>query len=175
MSKLLVMEAANLFCGDHDPTDSKHLILSELGLPALTETTQTHGPSGGPFSIDIPTGFEKLEAGFKFTGWDPDTMVQFGLGGTVTHAYTAYGVVRDRQTGEGIRSKAIMRGRLSKVEADAFKRGELQGYDYSIGSMDHYELWLGDREIYFFDFFASIWRVDGVPANDHASILQIPG
>ena len=35
MSTIYVMEAANLFCGDHDPTASKHLTLSELKLPPL--------------------------------------------------------------------------------------------------------------------------------------------
>lgn len=175
MSKLLIMEAANLFCGDHDPSASKHLSLTELALPNMSETMQTHTPAGSAFAIDIPTGLDKLTAGFKFAGVDPDTMVQFGLGSAVTHTYTAYGAVRDRQTGEGISHKAVIRGRLSKVEADAFKRGELHGYDYSLSSIDHYELWMGERELYFFDFFASIWRVDGQNANDHASLLQIPG
>ena len=53
MSSLYILEAANLFCGDHDPTASKHLALQELKLPALEEMTQDHMPGGGRVQIEI--------------------------------------------------------------------------------------------------------------------------
>ena len=39
MSNIYIMEAANLFCGDENPTASKHLTLTELQLPNLQEIT----------------------------------------------------------------------------------------------------------------------------------------
>ncbi len=42
MSTLYVLEAANLFCGDHDPKNSKHLTLQELKLPSLEADSGPH-------------------------------------------------------------------------------------------------------------------------------------
>jgi hypothetical protein len=42
VSTLYVLEAANLFCGDHDPKNSKHLTLQELKLPSLEADSGPH-------------------------------------------------------------------------------------------------------------------------------------
>ena len=69
MSKILVMEAANLSCGDHDPSASKHLTLSEIQLPVLQEMYADHHAGGSGFQIEIAVGKQKMEAmtheGFK--------------------------------------------------------------------------------------------------------------
>jgi hypothetical protein len=41
MSTIYVMEAANLFCGDDDPTASKHLTLTELQLTPATRRSRS--------------------------------------------------------------------------------------------------------------------------------------
>lgn len=171
---LYVMEAANLFAGDHDPTASKHLTLSELALPALQEIFQDHHPGGSKVQVEIAVGIQKFTPTFKMTGWDPDLLVQFGLNSRSTNVFTAYGVIRNKRTGDAIEAKAIMEGRLGKVEAEAFKRGELQGHDYAINGLMRYELWFGGREKVFWDFFSTEWRLDGVDQNaDERNILRI--
>ena len=175
MSNMYIMEAANLFCGDDDPTGSKHLTLTELQLPNLQEMYQDHHPGGSRVQIEVSVGIEKLEASFKLAGWDPDLLTQFGLGANARRKYTAYGVIRDKRQGTAIEAKAIMEGRLGRVNPEAFQRGELQSYDYAINEILHYELFFGGAEKFYWDLFTSDWRVDGASQNaDERSILRIP-
>jgi P2 family phage contractile tail tube protein len=174
-SQLLVMEAANLFCGDHDPTASKHLTLSELQLPMLQEMFADHHAGGSRVKIEIPVGIEKLEPTFKLVGWDPDLLSQFGLGTAATKNFTAYGSLRDKKTGTAVGAKAIIEGRIGKIEAEAFKRGELQSHDYAINGVTHYELWVDGKEKVFWDFYTNDWRIDGVSQNsDERRLLNLP-
>lgn len=175
MSSIFIMEAANLFCSDADPTGSKHLTLAELKLPPLQEMYQDHHAGGSRVQIEVAVGIQKLEPTFKLNGWDPDLLTQFGLGSAALHNFTAYGVIRDKRTGIAVESKAVIRGRLGKVEGDAFQRGELQGHEYSINEVMHYELWFADKEKIYWDFFSTEWRIDGVAQNDdERRILRIP-
>lgn len=169
-----VMEAANLFCGDHDPSASKHLTLTELGLPNLQEMYQDHHPGGSLVGIEVDLGIEKMQPSFKLGGWDPDLLGMFGMGTKRNNTFTAYGVIRDKRTGRAIEAKAIIEGRLGKIEADAFKRGEFQSHDYSINGVMHYELWFNGAEKLYWDFWTSAWRIDGKAQNaDELGILRI--
>ncbi len=175
-ANLYVMEAANLFCGDHDPKASKHLTLTELQLPALMEQFQDHHPGGSPVGIEVAVGIQKLEPTFKLTGWDPDLLTQFGIGSRTKRVFTAYGVIRDKRTGAAMEAKAVIEGRLGKIEGEAFRRGELQSHDYAINEVTHYELWFDTREKLYFDFFTAEFRLDGQSANaDERNILRISG
>jgi P2 family phage contractile tail tube protein len=175
MSTIYIMEAANLFCGDHDPMASKHLTLTELQLPALQEMYQDHHAGGSRVQIEVAVGIQKLEPTFKLAGWDPDLLTRFGLGASRASVFTAYGVVRDKRTGVAHEAKAIMEGRLGKVEADTFQRGEMMGHGYAINEVMHYELWFADREKLYWDFYSTDWRLDGVSQNDdERRILRIP-
>lgn len=168
---IFVMEAVNLFCGDHDPTASKHLTLSELALPTLQGTYADHAPGGGKASVEFEVGMEKLQPSFKLNGFDPDLLTQFGVSSKLKRVYTAYGVVVDKRTGARLEHKAIMEGRLGKVEPSAFQRGELQSHDYAINEMTHYELWFNDKQLLLWDFFTNAWKVNG--EDENAEINQI--
>lgn len=165
MSTMYVMEAVNLFCGNDDPTASKHLTIAELKLPDMTETFADHGPGGGRVGIEVGVGIEKLGATFKLNGFDPQLLTQFGLGTRVSNNYTAYGSVLDKRSGRAIEAKAVIEGRLGKIAPDAFQRGELQGHEYAINGIMHYELHFDGAEKFYFDFFSNAWRVDGVDQN----------
>jgi len=175
MSNIFIMEGANLFVGDEDPTKSKHLTLTELQLPNLQEIMQDHHPGGSLFQVEVSLGIEKLEAGFKLAGWDEDVLSKFGLGARARKKFTAYGSIRDKREGTLIEAKAIFDARLGKVGPDAYQRGDLMGYEYSIQEIMHYELFYDGDEKYYWDFFTSDWRVDGVSQNsDERQILRIP-
>ena len=175
MSNFFLMEAANLFCGDHDPTASKHLTLTELKLPELQGIYAEHHAGGSFLQTEFEVGAQKLEPTFKLGGLDPDLLTQFGLGSRVRHTFSAYGVVRDKRTGRAIESKAIIEGRLGKVAPDAYQRGELMGHEYAINEVVHYELWFDEKEILFWDFFTNAWRAGGNDENaDLNRILRIP-
>jgi phage tail tube protein FII len=119
---------ANLFCGDDDPTASKHLTLTELQLPNLQEMYQDHHPGGSRVQIEVAVGIQKLEASFKLAGWDPELLTQFGLGATARKKFTAYGSIRDKRNGTAIEAKAVLEGRLGAASPEAFQRGEMQGF-----------------------------------------------
>ncbi|UYO50341.1 phage major tail tube protein [Rhodopseudomonas palustris] len=177
MSTIYIMEAVNLFCGDDDPTKSKHLTITELKLPNLEEVFVKHTPGGGRGSVKLGMNLlNELEPTFKLAGWDPDLLSAFGLGSKIRKIYTAYGVIRDKRTGAPLEAKAIIEARLGKIDAEAFKRGELQGHDYALNEVMHYELWFKDKRKFCFDFFTNEWEVDGVKefASEN-SILRIPG
>jgi len=174
MSNIYIMEAANLFVGDHDPKNSKFLTLEELKLPDLQETLVDHTPGGGKVGVEFAVGVQKLEPTFKLKGWDAPLLRDFGLGTTKRKVFTAYGVVRDKKTGDALEAKAIIEGRLSKVAPEAFKRGETMGHDYSINEVLHYEVFFDDKEEFYWDFFTNTLRQGGVdPDPDFNNILRI--
>lgn len=175
MSTLYVIEAANLFCGDHDAQNSKHLAIQELKLPTLQAIYSDHHAGGARVQIEIEVGVQKLEPSFKLVGFDPNLLVQFGVGTKLKRLYTAYGQVLDRRTGQSMELKALMEGRLGKVEGDAFQRGELMAHDYAINEVTHYELHFNGQEKLYWDFFSNSWRVDGVDENAaQNTILRVP-
>lgn len=175
MSTLYVMEAVNMYCGDDDPNASQHLRIAELKLPPLEEIFADHHAGGSRFQVEVGLGVQKLVPTMKLNGWQPEVLSLFGLGARSSKVYSAYGVIRDKRSGRAIEAKAIIEGRLGKVEADAFQRGELQGHDYAINEVMHYELWFDEKEKYYFDWFADDWRVDGVSQNaDERRILRVP-
>lgn len=172
--KFLVLEAVNLFCGDHDPTASKHLTITEMQLPTLQEMYQDHHPGGSRVAIEVGLGIEKLAATFKLAGFDPELYTQFGVGDRAKNTFTAYGVLRDKRTGAVSQAKAIMRGRLGQIEPDAFQRSELAGHNYGINEILHYELYVGNAEKLYWDFWTQELRQGGVDQNaDERRILGI--
>lgn len=157
-----LMEAVNLFAGDHDPSNSKHLTLEGFKLPDLQEMFQDHLAGGAPVQVEFAVGIQKLEPTFKLKGFDPDLLVQFGLGSKKLTRFTGYGVMRDQRTGEAIQSIATIEGRLGKAAGDEQKRGELAGYEYAINQVMHYELTFGGRELMYWDYFTNTLRMGGV-------------
>jgi P2 family phage contractile tail tube protein len=172
---LYIVEAANLFCGSHDPANSKHLSIQELKLPALEADYQDHKPGGSRVDIEIEVGIKKMTPTFKLVGFDPDLLVQFGLSSPLKSIYTAYSEIKDRRTGDSLEFRAVMEGRLGKVEAEAFKRGDLQTTEYGINELTHYEVFFNGRELIFWDFWSNTWRVNGTDQNASTNqILRIP-
>lgn len=176
MSTVYLMKAVNLFCGDHDPTKSKHLTIAELKLPDLQAIYADHAPGGGMVSVEFEVGVEKLEPTFKLNGFDPDLMAEFGLGAKIRNVFTAYGVIQDQRTGREIESKAVIEARLGRVAPDAFTRGEMQGHEYAMNSVVRYDLFFDNSPLIEWDFFTNKWRIKGVDQNAETNrILRIPG
>lgn len=174
MATFYLMEAVNLFVGDADPTKGKHLTLAELKLPDLTEIYVDHHPGGGRVAAEFEVGVNKLEPTFKLNGWDPDLLGEFGLGSKIRNMFTAYGVIRDKKAGRAIEAKAIIEARLGSIAPDAFTRGELQGHEYAMNEVMHYELYFDGAIKFKWDFFTNEWIVNGNDENaDVNRILRI--
>lgn len=175
MANVFVMEAANLFCGDHDPSRTNHLTLGPLKLPALEENYAPHAAGGATVEIEVDTHINHLEATFSLLGWTESVMTMIRASTIERQTFTAYGLIRDRRTSKAIEAKAIMQGRLGRVNPTEFRRGSNQEHEYAIRSIMHYELYLDKRELFFWDFFDSTFRADGIDLNsDLNSILRIP-
>jgi P2 family phage contractile tail tube protein len=175
MSTLYIVEAANLFCGSHDPKNSKHLAIRELKLPPLQAMYTEHHPGGSRVKVEIETGIDTLKPTFKLGGFDPELLTQFGLSAPIKNIYTAYGAIVDRRSGRQIELKAVMEGRLGKAEGDAIQRGEMMAHDYEINEVLSYSLFFDGQEKIAWDFWTNTWRVDGVDQNAVTnSILRIP-
>jgi phage tail tube protein FII len=172
---IMIMEAANLFCGDVDPTNSQHLTLREIKLPELNEQYVDHSPGGAPITIEVDTIFAKLEANFTLAGWSPEVVAVVSTWSQAQRVFTAYGVIRDRRTGNPLEAKAVMGGRLGRANPAQWRRGDLQHWEYSIKGITHYELYFDESELVYWDFFENALRIDSEPRNDVInSILRIP-
>jgi P2 family phage contractile tail tube protein len=171
MSTMFVVNNFNLFVG-LDPGAGKHLTLQEMKLPALQAQYQDHMAGGAAVGIEIETGINKLEPTFKLVGVDPQALTQFGLGSKIKNVFSAYGVVQDRRTGREIEMKVIMEGRLGKVDAEAYQKGNLLAHDYAINEVTHYEVFFDRRELVYWDFYENVWRIDGVDQNGTANQIM---
>jgi P2 family phage contractile tail tube protein len=177
MATIYVPEAMNIFVGTGADA-SKHLTITENTLPILEEKTVEHHAGGSIGALEIGgLGLVALTQGFNLSGYDPQTMGQFGAVGTTNNnAFTTYGVMRDKQGNTPFELRCVTWGRLTKIQHSTFKRGELANQTHEIKEITHYELYWGGKEKYYYDFFSSVWRVDGVDQNQAAnSIMRIPG
>jgi phage tail tube protein FII len=176
MSNIFVMEAANLFCGDHDPTASNHLQLMNLQLPSLEQQTQAHGPGGGIMGVNFAmTMLSPLTFSFKLKGIDPGRLTLFGLGGVERRKYTAYGVIRDKRNNSQKSGVAVIEGVLVKIAPSSFSRADGVDHDYDIQEVTSYRLDIDNKSVFSFDFFTSQFEVEGVSQTDLLNrILRVP-
>lgn len=174
---LLMLEAANLFAGDHDPShaNSNHLSLTNLKLPELGENYSDVTAAGAPVGIELDSHINRLEATFNLLGWNPHVQNLIGESRRERQIFTTYGVVRDKKTGKAQECKAVMQGRLGRSNPTEFTRGTPQSHEHSIRGIVHYEVWLNNAELLYWDFFTSERRVGGTDLNfEINAILRIP-
>ena len=156
MATILTLEAANLYCGDIDPSASNHITLQTLKLPGVENNYVDHAPGGSPMAIEISTHINRLEATFNLAGWSPKVMLLLRQWESQARVFTALGIVRDRMTGEKQPAKAVMQGELGRINPTDFRRGDLFGHEYSIRGITSYDLTVGGQRIYYFDFFTGV-------------------
>lgn len=174
-SDLWVMESANIFCGDVDPSRSQHLTITSVKLPNMEEKYVDHEAGGASHAIEVEMIMNKMQAPFKLAGWSPEVASLVGSWLQADNTYTVYGVVKDRRAGLDLEAKAIIGGRLGKADPDEWSRGSLQHWSYEIRGLTHYELFLDGQEIYAWDFYLNLWRSGGEDRNaSRNQILRIP-
>ena len=164
MSTLFIMDAANLFVGDDDPTKGEYLALKSVKLPDLKEITKEH--QGGGAGMGLSFGLriiEKPEFSFKLEGINLRTMTKFMPG--VPTNYTVRGNVRDLKNLTNIPALAVVRGKMQSMSMSEFSRDAGIESDYMIGEITSYILTIGGVEKYALDYFSGVAgiRVDGQP------------
>ena len=176
MSDLIVNESFNLFVGSAGTDNTKHLVIKNLKIPEMEELSERFHAGGSWGAIEVGgLGMKELMCGFKLTGWDPQTLSQFGIGSRAKYPFTAYGNARSKATGTAVAIRAVMFGRLTKVAMPELERGKLVDTDYEIKEILNYQLYYANAEKYYWDWQTTVWRVDGVAQNaDEIANLAIP-
>lgn len=177
MANYFLLEAVNLFLGDHDPAASNHLELTSLKLPELAQKTIEHtaGGSVGSVNFAIPS-LDALEPSAKLGGFNAERLSQFGLNSPYRSVFTAYGVIREKRSNKEREAKAIIEARLATIAPDEFSQGSEFGHDLTFKEVVSYSLFEEGREVFAWDWFARTWRVGGVDQLGTSNrILRIPG
>ena len=193
-ANLYVMEAANLFVGDNDAAGSGagdqtaegaaggslHLVLTELKLPTLEHNFTDHLAGGAPIAYEVDTYIQRMELTFNLAGWQPDVLQVMASSRIQLQHFNAYGVIRERRTGTALRARAKLWGKLGRANPQAWRRGAVMEHEYSIRSINHYELYMEtvrgvETKIYYWDWFLNQFLVGTEDINaDTNAILMIP-
>jgi phage tail tube protein FII len=163
-STIYHMDAANLFVGDDDPTNSLYLSLMNVKLPTLEEVTKEHSGGGAIASIELGMRVMKaLTMTFKLVGMDPKVHNRFMPASPIK--YTMRGNMRDIREQKDIEVKAIIQGRMSKAEMSDFDKSKGVESDYEIKEVPFYQLFFGGDEQQYFDLYAGPagLRIGGQP------------
>ena len=111
---------------------------SEITLPVPAEKLEEIRNAGMVMPIDVPMGYEKPEASFKLTGFDPQVIMLFGLAVGQEREFMATGALA-HEDGTIINATAYIRGRLTKNDHGSWKAGEVGENEFSI-SLRFYRL-----------------------------------
>lgn len=114
---------------------------SEVTLPVPTEKVEELRNAGMVMPIDVPMGFEKIEASFKMTGFDPQVITLFGLEVGAEREFMITGALV-HEDGTVINATAYIRGRLIKNDHGSWKPGDQAENDYQI-TLRYYRLEVG--------------------------------
>ncbi|AXS39276.1 phage major tail tube protein [Breoghania sp. L-A4] len=126
-------------------THSKIGQASEITLPVPTEKVEELRNAGMIMPIEVKLGFEKMEAGFKLTAFDPQVIKLVGLKAGVEKAFMATGALVD-EDGTVHPAVAYMRGFLKSHDPGSWKPGEVGESDHPI-SLRYYKLEVDGEEL----------------------------
>ncbi len=164
MATLYEMDFVALFCDELDPTKSNWLNLEEVRIPMLQEKTSESTGGGAAMGLRMGMGvFEPIDFTFKLRGVNPDVMNKIMPPGRVRRSYTVTGNVRDLEGNRQFALKAIVKGRMTKMDMGTFTRDSGLSTDYQIDEIVFYSLHLDGVEKYYVDQFVGPGgiRVDG--------------
>lgn len=111
---------------------------SEITLPVPAEKMEELRNAGMVMPIDVPMGFEKIEASFKLTGFDPQVIQLFGLTIGAEKEYMITGALA-HEDGTIVNATAYVRGRLIKNDHGSWKPGEVGENDFAL-TLRYYRL-----------------------------------
>ncbi|ASV85971.1 phage major tail tube protein [Ochrobactrum quorumnocens] len=118
---------------------------SEVTLPVPTEKLEELRNAGMIMPIDVPLGYEKLESGFKMSGFDPQVIQLFGLAVGQEREFMITGALA-HEDGTVVNATAYIRGRLMKNDHGSWKPGDMAENDYGI-TVRYYRLEVEGRTI----------------------------
>jgi phage tail tube protein FII len=114
-----------------------------------------HRPGGAPVAVEIDVVMTRMELEFEVVGVTSQIMALLRNLEMSKHDFFAYGSLREYSSGETLPLKAYFLGQLSRVQPNAFRRGQIFHIKYQVRGLMKYELYIGQEEIpiYRWDFF----------------------
>lgn len=140
---------------------SRATTITKLTLPGLVFAGAEHSPGGSVMNVKFSQPrIEALEPKFEAKGLDLDVFRGLGTQDRWVFA-SAY---REKRPGGGavVPARAIIEGAISTWEPDESDPTEFQGCTHTFTDVTHYELTLGDKELFYVDFYERVLRVNGV-------------
>jgi len=134
--------------------------MPSLTLPKVVLKTETYRGGGMAGEVEIPTGVEKLEAGFTTNGVRREALKFFGLSDR-----TACSAVF-RGSFKGLKGKVTpvivtMRGGIKEVDMGDWKPGDKAETKHNM-ALTYYKLEVAGRVVYEIDMLGMVLVVDGV-------------
>ena len=124
---------------------------SEMTLPVPTEKLEEMRNAGMVMPIDVMMGYEKPEASFKMSGFDPQVIKLFGLAVGVEKEFMVTGALA-HEDGTILNATAYIRGRLNKHDPGSWKPGDMAENDFGI-TFRYYRLEVGGETLVEMDPF----------------------
>jgi len=144
--------------------------MPSLTLPKVVLKTEAYRGGGMAGEVEIPTGVEKLEAGFTTNGVRREALKFFGLSDR-----TACSAVF-RGSFKGLKGKVTpvivtMRGGIKEVDMGDWKAGEKAETKHNM-TLTYYKLEVAGRVIYEIDMLGMVLVIDGVDqlADERAAL-----
>lgn len=132
----------------------------EMTPPKLAIKKDEHRAGGMDAPVDIDMGMEKMEAGFSFSKYCPDTLKMFGLadGNTVPLTFRA---ATQSDDGTVTAVKIEMRGKLTEADKGTWKPGEKATLAFKM-SCRYYKEEVGGVVIHEIDIDNFVRKINGV-------------
>jgi P2 family phage contractile tail tube protein len=166
-NEILNLDYANLFCGSapDNSSNSNHLLLTEIKLPALDTQYVDHRAAGAPIYIEIGTGMARLECTFVLVGVTTQVMALVDSWASEERNFFMYGNLRNQQTGVAAQLQAAFVGQLGRADPQNYRKGDVMHTNYSIRQIVHYELGIAEDAVYYWDFFSNVRKQKGRDFN----------
>ena len=134
--------------------------MPSLTLPKVVLKTEAYRGGGMAGEVEIPTGVEKLEAGFTTNGVRREALKFFGLSDRTACSAVFRGAFK------GLKGKVTpvivtMRGGIKEVDMGDWKPGEKAETKHNM-ALTYYKLEVAGRVVYEIDMLGMVLVVDGV-------------
>lgn len=144
---------------------------AEITLPKLAEQNEEMRNAGMIKPREVWLGFEKTEASFKETAFDPAVMKLYGVAGGADKTVIAYGYLMDEDGAEHA-ARLEMTCRIKVMDFGDWAAGEKAENQYEL-AVHSGQLFVDDEDIYAFsDFNASVGGQELMPGRADALRLS---
>lgn len=143
--------------------------VAEFSLPKITKKTEEIRNCGMQYPIEVPLGYEKLEASFETQALDPLLLAQANFSYGVPLLVTMSGALR-HDTGGVTSATAAMRAAFKSTDFGSFKPGDLATIKYEL-SINEIALEIGGVPIFLLSPYDIVAGAVSQTAEERTALL----